>query len=699
MELNLLENILLTVYEENKGEFVKDDFYNNADVYANNKKIEQFHIESDIIKFIYHNHKNYKLLYSLKEMQDKDNFPIFILDKINRDISRKHFFDKVNNTLFNIENIGSFANKIFNFYLKLKQIYKNIFLDDSITVEKFDEVLKSVDSWNKELIINNEDDYDKLREIKAASLFNPIKDISLDIKNTFYFAMFFLQHLDTSITQTNLNLLSKEKIIILDVIYDKPYFTIAITICPQIENIGFFTIGCIFYSHTLESIGSLDTNVLFKLFYKPNLSNTISQDVIKYAGYLIKKISCVNILKYLTLGNNNKELNFYKTFRIKDNNFEVIDESKCTIDKDSNEFSACTYNGSLCYYENQIQKKLIDISKDDIITLINNFTNQELYKYMPICFIISINIFNFKKICIFSHSDDNKIQYNRSFLIEISFNKKIYIKYLDGNKEQHELTLINPLDITITKYQKIFFIVTNEDFDKNNPSLNLENIHNYGDTPLSIKDLIQKIEQINDCQQIIDPELKYIPIFASPNLNRNITGILLSGYFYFNQKFSVNYLNTYKNIHNFNEITNLFIRITFQRLILDIQSQLNNPDFAKYDEYLTNIRKEIYKISNNNNNFNELLKQNFNFIYALLSLLDINAELVFKKLLLYIPPNEILDSMKKLIHAQPRAAAPTQSLFNRLRSKTTSSPVKTGGRRYNHDKNIKKTKKKTMFIA
>lgn len=734
-KINPVKNILLSVYEEYKPEFEIDNF-EKSDFYKVDEPLRQFHIESDLIKFIFKNHKNNKSLFpSITNANKKNNNSSEVIlppqiEQLLKDIQIIVFYDRKNDKSYKIKDDTN-STKLFTFYKILVSIYPELFLENAtkpeITLEYLDKILTTQSCWNP--IFLKEEIYNQTNEINITSIFNPDLEsssseiiITDEIKLIFYIGLMFVQQLDTSITinsafnlnsENKISILVIEKLVILDTIKDKPYFISAMNLISSIiigTNIMYnLTIGNIYYAHTLNSFDSLHTKTLIKLLYKPNLKYNYAQDCMKFMIKTLNKINKIYILKQLSLEEDITNEN--KPFRPNNNIYKSIDELVCS-NKTNNNYNICTYNGVLEYYSQQITKPLRNIGISDIIELINDFIGQETFKYMPLCFIISISIWNLKRI--FDVKED--ININNSYIIDVSYNGS-FLKYLDD-----KIVELKPLILSnLKQYQKICFIVSNDniDIDKTNPFNTYEN--KYVDNPLSISEIENMIINTEKYKNIIDPKLEFIPLYAAPNLVKNITQILLSTYFYYTVDvfFCKTYLLFTEKYHNFIDILIFLLRNTFLRIISDIQNKINDPKFKDYKNYLLSIKEIVNKYdidilmkklatiqsSQNNieirekhdnirelikNNYFKtatwLLKDNFIYVYLLLSLIMKNTESIFKIVLLNINLENII---LKNLNAQIKMTAEQEQKSSIL---VRTSTVKSGG--YRNNRHILKSKKK-----
>jgi hypothetical protein len=697
----LIYDIIINVYEK-----IKVNEQDNNEFTIDENKIKNFIINKknpQTVKFIYKNFKNIKKLYpKFKSEFNTYKYPPcvyqFFLDAYRTEFynARTGEFYSLNNEDLNNED----HMKIYAYYKLLKSIYGELIpIRDDITAKTFKTIIETREYWNP--IFFDIDKYSAETDLDFTSLFSndPEYNVDDDIKLVFYFCIMLMQTLDASLMnqtsdESNVNNMhiwnnigfTNNKLTILDIFDNKPYLTIGSNLCSTLnifitdennKDINYnslITCGYGFNTCSIDDIANKDAKFVLKLLYKPNDNNTIMEDCIEYAKILFKELGNINIFRCLTeeqakaIKADTKKgesvglaKEMYTTYRPKDDTYKSAScsgRSKYTRwGKHPDEPEAkydlnCTYGDMLNYVDN-LTDFCFQLTKYKLFEEINKFINKEFYKYMPICFIFSINIHICNKL-FKGLAPEDYINFNRQFVIQIrEFTP--YVKYID-TFEEFALDSLKPQDaeslplLNISKYHKLFFIVSTEDIDdiacpwlkekeKEKEKFDL------GDPWLPIYSMKKILEKSFRYQKIFDFEMKYIPVFVSSNFIKNILSISLL-YTYLNDKLNAAKINSVFindfNYYNFDHITDSLLMISFNRIILELLDYIKKlkPDlqYLKFNEIMNKINDEIdEKIiveqidesSTVNPTEIKLLKEKFDSVKTMMAF-NLSAEQIFK---------------------------------------------------------------------
>jgi hypothetical protein len=474
-----------------------------------------------------------------------------------------------------------------------------------------------------------------------------------------------------------------------DFINEKPYINLASNLRNIMidEGIRSINIGSMYIINSIDDIANLDCKVLIHLLYTPNSNNSIMEDSFKYSYDLLKKIVNINIFRCLTEEREKAEKgdtrkgagalvpakNMYTTYRPENDKYVNISCSGKTRTLSGKQTAKdnpkCTYGDMLNYVDN-FTKHCYEYTKFDLFKEINNFISQEFYKYMPICFIFSINIHICKKL-FKSVGSGIDIVFNRQFVIQIRESTP-YVKYID-TFEEFKLDSLKTQDaasiplLNISKYHKLFFIVSTEDIDANAcPWLKDKDKFDLGDPWLSINDMQELIKKSNKYRDIIGFTLNYVPVFVASNFIKNILSLTLlystlaensrqNSFIYYvtpTVKTGVHY-------GNFHNITDFLLKISFNRIILELLDYIKklkpNLRYDEFNKIMGNINKLIKepiiieKLNDDDDKTETitLLKENFDSVKTMMTL-NLSAEQIFNYCIKTIDSTDVNIFLKKL---------------------------------------------------
>jgi hypothetical protein len=650
-DINSVQQIMLDFYNRNKlnNEFTTGEYYNGIDEngekkYKVGKKIYKFHADSNLIKFKFTDYKNLKKLANEIE-KSSSNIPK-VVDQMFTDLHRSDFFDIKNNKNYVIQD-GSYEHKLYSLYNLLREVFgAKLKMRNDIKIEEFRKILNNKQYWNK--IFFNPDEYNKSNDLQLSDLFSNDNDykvaddikliiyISLECSQTFEATLYNNTHLMLDSNDGSFDLgISSFKLSILDVFDDKPYFIKGSNLIPFLNIDGIpiskFTVGYGFSINSVDNINGLHTNCLLNLLYKPNPNNLILQDCIDYLQEVLKNISNINIFRCLSedkvkaekgdtkkgLGPGISALEMYRTYRPKD---DIYKPFHCSgADKDSRNNPICTYNGLLNYVDEFADKHCYDLRREDIFVEIKKFISKEIYKYMPLCFIFSINMHICNKLFKGVDGVVNGIDYNRYFLIEIVESIPT-VKYIDVNPEVIQLQTLGA-QLQLPKYQKIIFMVTNENPDEVScPWLVGKEKEKYelGDPWLPIKDMKYILENKDKYKKILNIENKYLTILVSSNFIKNICNVSLLYYFNIDEYSKINnFFFTQLRYNNYTNLSNVLLTISFNRIIMELLKHYKGIQFS------TLLNSIVSSLGNET-----VLKDKFNSVYTMMSL-NLTAENIF----------------------------------------------------------------------
>ena len=561
----LSDTVYKNIYLQNKqyfdtevkyAEFVVDDRYTN-----DNKQINNFHIESNILKFVAKNYLNPDTFYAPEHSIGDITEDIKL--SLKKELNRCYLIDIRNNKKYQLNNTGkeTWTQNVFSLYKLLKHICGDKY---TTTIEITEQDIENIQWTNdktgklKSLVKNNSDDIQKL--IYCA--INLFQNLVLNYAHKFYGS-------NNIISQ-----FSSDRIFIIDIINDQPYIT-------MISNITYLYINhnlIITYAYFLQFnplnyIEEESPKVLLQLLHKPNIKQTILQDSMHYLSSIMDNYWNLNIFRCLFNEPLTQQSTFLKT--AKDRSYrpyipklstdDAFENLSCSAYGGKNKDNPrCTYNGLLKNVDYLTDKHCYDIDGVVILNEINRFISNEKFKYLPVCFIFSIDENTLIKLFRKTHNPDIP------YIIEII---KTTV-FLRENVYKEEIVLPSTVNFNLPEYQKVIFIV-NTQYEETFP-----------DSMLSIEGMKSIIKNKEVYKDLCNCE-EHIPVLVSSYLARNILTVsLLYSILNFNQS------NPFmKIINNFEIITRLHCIIAFSRFYNLEEIRYPSPNSNSIESFFQKIEE------------------------------------------------------------------------------------------------------------
>lgn len=766
-----IQLITTDIYKINKHNLLSANY---DLIYERDDTQKKFITNSNIQTLTLNKHRDVKLLYNDRPLNEDQKIPLILEDSI-KDIDRISYYDNLNNKVYKITHVYNSTKKLYSLYKLVKKIYESkdikIF-EYEITEEQITEILNNENYWNP-LYLKSElyNIYDRQNDIPATieSLFNNDSSrgniINNDLKKLFYIAILCFQNFQINIKQYFMNMYDKEnvflqqyldnaseKIVLFDFINEKPYINLASNLINVINDGNGYrklNIGYMYIINSIDDITNLHCKVLMHLLYTPKPNNSIMEDCLEYSYNLLKKIGNINIFRCLTeerekaqkgdtgegAGAGIPAKNMYLTYRPKDDKYESVSCSGFTKKGFTTEPKAkddiqCTYGDMLNYVDN-LDQRCYELSRYQLFEEINRFLSQDVYKYVPICFMFSINIHICNKL--FKAIDGNtaNIDFRRHFVIGIrsELHNRIreyipYVIYIDTQEEIQLGKLVkskldDPIEsplLTMPEYHKLFFIVSTEDIDEIAcPWLIGEGKekekYEHGDPWMPINSMKELIKKSDKYRKIIGFAEKYVPVFIASNFIKNILSLtLLYSTLYDNNKSNhfINFQIEGRKYGYFDYITNFLLKVSFNRIILELidYTKKLNPEFRYVEFYrimkqINNAIEEpliIEKINDDDAPHQiTLLKEHFDGVKSMMAL-NLSAEQIFNYCIKTISSTDVnlflkhLENVIKLLEKEKQPVLPAAMGRARLKTKTLTLP-KVGGGDLGINRKNKKTKK------
>ena len=393
-----------------------------------------------------------------------------------KEINRTDYYDFINKKKYKINKITTkdgqdlWVKYLFAFYKLLEHIYGH----DVIGVITLEEIAHI--KW-----VNDNTIVEPTTNINIKKLIFCAKSV---------FQKFILQYqrkLPSFEHETNnfmANIPSESSVHIIDIINNIPYMSLvcSIQLLNGTKALNLPRYGSFIQFNNIYNIDEIP-KAIFYLFYKPNITQTAIQDIMQY--YLTFMDTCMNVNIFKCLNNQKKA--FQKPF----DSYDCFGMQKSIDPK-------CTYNGLLNYIDYVSNK---DSKSVDILNEIQNFINNAKFKYLPICFFFCID----KNILFALLNLNNRISDNSLCIAAYSKDGKILLQGDCNNNQTNTNTEPKDINIQIPEYQKIIFIV-NENNDKTNIN-----------SQLSINEIKFIIENQENYKKLCDCK-QYIPVLVSSYL-------------------------------------------------------------------------------------------------------------------------------------------------------------------------------------